>query len=167
MTKLRNLENLFHDQLKDIYNAETQLIEALPQMKENAKNDELKNAFSEHLEETRNQQKRLQEVGDSLGIDLTDKKCEAMEGLIREANQLLSGDVEDDVRDAGLILDAQKIEHYKIAVYGTIREYAKALDKQDIAEKLNQSIQEESGADEKLSKIAMDNVNIKAAKARA
>lgn len=162
MTELRNLEDLFYHHLKDIYNAETQLIDALPKMEERARNDELKRAFSEHLEETRNQQKRLQEIADNLGIELTGKKCEAMEGLIREAQELISEDAKDHVRDAGLIADAQKIEHYEISAYGTAREYAKALNKQDIAEMLDQILQEESNADEKLNKIAIGSINVKA-----
>lgn len=162
MTELRNLEDLFHHQLKDIYNAETQLIDALPKMEERAKNDELKHAFSEHLEQTRNHQKRLQEIADSLGIEITGVKCEAMEGLIRESQSLFSEDAEDQTLDAGLIADAQKIEHYEISAYGTAREYAKALDKQDAAEKLNQTLQEESNTDEKLNRIAIDNINAKA-----
>lgn len=166
MKELKNLEDLFHHHLKDLYNAETQLIDALPKMQEEARNEDLKRAFSEHLEETRNHQKRLQEIADELGIKLTGVKCEAMEGLIREAQNLLSEDVEDQTRDAGLIADAQKIEHYEISAYGTVREYARALDKPDIAEKLDQTLQEESNADEKLNKIAIEHIN-KKAKAQA
>jgi ferritin-like metal-binding protein YciE len=162
MTDLRNLEDLFHYTLKDIYSAETQIIDALPKMKESARSKDLKNAFDEHLEQTRNQQKRLQEIADNLGIDITGEKCEAMEGLIREAQELISENAEDEVRDAGLIADAQKIEHYEISAYGTAREYAKALDKQDVAEKLNQTLQEEANTDQRLNKLAIENINKKA-----
>ena len=159
MTKLRSMEDLFHHYLKDIYSAETQIIDALPKMKEKARSEELKNAFNQHLEETRNQQKRLQEIADELDIDLAGETCEAMEGLIREAQEVISEDAEDHVRDAGLIADAQKIEHYEISAYGSARAFAQMLDKKNIADKLNQTLQEESKTDEKLNKLAMDTVN--------
>lgn len=162
MAKLKNLEDLFHHQLRDIYNAEKQLIDALPKMVEEANDPPLKKALSEHLEETKNQAKRLEEIGQNLGVKVTGETCKAMKGLIREAKAFISEDANDRVRDAGIIADAQRIEHYEISAYGTAVEFAKALGKNDIANKLSQSLQEESNADRKLNDLAIDNINVKA-----
>lgn len=162
MKKLTNLEDLFHHQLKDIYSAETQIVKALPEMIENANNDKLKNAFSDHLEETQEQVERLEEIGKELKIKMAGETCEAMKGLIKEAKSFISEDAEQHVRDAGIIADAQRIEHYEISAYGTVVEYARALGEISIAKKLEQSLKEESNADEKLTKLAKDRINAKA-----
>lgn len=163
MAKLKNLEELFHHQLRDIYNAETQLIDALPKMQEKAATDELRKAISEHLEVTKKQKQRLEEVGRSIGLDdLSGETCDAMRGLIREANKLISEDADDEVRDAGIISDAQRIEHYEISAYGTLAHYARSLNHGEAAEKLQQTLEEESAADEKLNEIAIKNINRKA-----
>lgn len=162
MSKLKNLEDLFHHQLKDIYSAETQLVDALPTMIEEATDKKLKKAFSDHLEETKDQVKRLEEVGKSLEVKLTGETCKGMKGLINEAQSFISEDAENHVRDAGLIADAQRIEHYEISAYGTAVEYAKALGKKDVAKKLEQSLKEESKADKKLNDLAVDTINAKA-----
>lgn len=166
MEKLNNLEDLFREQLKDIYSAETQLAEALPKMRDKSSNKNLHNCFSEHLEQTKNHRKRLDEIAKSMDIDLSGKTCKAMEGLIREANEFISEDADTNVRDAGIIADAQRIEHYEIAAYGTARQYAKALNHQKAADLLEQTLNEESDTDQKLSQIAMDNINVQA-KAKA
>lgn len=162
MENLKTLEDLFHHQLRDIYNAETQITNALPEMMEEASDENLKQAFKDHLDETKNQVARLEKIGDRLDIDLTGVTCDAMKGLIEESKELVSKDADNNVRDAGIIADAQRIEHYEISAYGTVREYAKALDKREIADQLNQTLQEESSTDEKLNKLAIDAVNPKA-----
>lgn len=163
MRNLQNLEDLFHHQLRDTYNAEQQLLEALPQMRERASNEDLRNAIDEHLEETRHQKERLEEVARSIGLDnLSGEKCDAMEGLIREAESFVSEDADPEVKDAGIIADAQRIEHYEISAYGTLTHFAKSLNHEDAAEKLEQSKNEETAADRKLNEIAIDNINVKA-----
>lgn len=159
MGKMKNLSDLFHHQLKDIYSAETQLIKALPDMQEKAKNDELKNAIADHLEETKEHKKRLESIGESLNIDLKGETCEAMKGLINEAQSFVKENDKGDVRDAGIIADAQRIEHYEISAYGTVVHYAKALNKNDIAQQLQDTLKEEKKADETLNDLAVNNVN--------
>lgn len=162
MSELKDLKDLFHHQLKDIYNAEQQLISALPEMEQNARSTELKKAFSEHLEETQNHKERLDKIADQLDIDLGGETCEAMQGLVEEARSLVSEDAEDFVRDAGIIADAQRIEHYEISAYGTARHFASVLGHDDIANLLQETLDEESHADELLNEIAVDQINPKA-----
>src|SRR5690625_4635653 len=126
MAKLNNLEDLFHHQLRDLYSAEKQLIKALPNMQEEAHNDDLREAFGAHLKETKNHKERLDEIADILDVKLSGDTCEAMMGLIEEAEAFISEDAAPDVRDAGLIADAQRIEHYEISAYGTAQQYAEA-----------------------------------------
>ncbi len=159
MSELNNLEDLFHHQLKDIYSAETQLIDALPEMMQKATSDTLKSAFSDHLQETKGHKRRLEEIAEELGIELTGETCNAMKGLIEEAKSFISEDATDHVRDAGIIADAQRVEHYEISAYGTVVQFAKALGKDDIADKLSATLDEENGADSKLNNIAKDNIN--------
>lgn len=162
MSELKDLNDLFHHQLKDIYNAEQQLLSALPEMEQNARSTELKKAFNEHLEETKNHKERLDKIADQLDIDLSGETCEAMQGLVEEAKSLVSEDAEDFVRDAGIIADAQRIEHYEISAYGTARHYASVLGHDDIANLLQETLDEESHADELLNEIAVDKINPKA-----
>lgn len=164
MGKLKNLEDLFHHQLKDIYSAETQLVKALPKMVKNSNNDKLKKAFNDHLDETKNQKKRLEKIGEILDVDLTGETCKAMKGLIEEAEEFISEDASEDVRDAGIIADAQRVEHYEISAYGTAVEYAKALDQKKVVEILKETLDEESSADEKLNKLAIASINKEAKK---
>lgn len=159
METLNNLEDLFHHQLKDILSAETQLIQALPQLREEAASQKLKDALAKHLEESKEHKKRLTDIGKTLDIDLSGETCEAMKGLIREAKSFISEDADDIVRDAGIIADAQRIEHYEISAYGTALQYARALN-HDIAEsKLQQTLNEEKDADQSLSIIATETIN--------
>lgn len=163
MPKLDDLEELFHHQLRDVYNAEKQLVQALPKMKERANSEELRNAIDEHLEETKQQKKRLEEVGQDIGLDnLTGETCEAMQGLIQEANSFISEDADKEVKDAGIIADAQRIEHYEISAYGTLTHFADLLDQDNAKNMLQQTLEEESAADEKLNSIAVNHINLKA-----
>lgn len=156
---MKNLKDLFEHQLKDLYSAETQLIEALPKMAENAHHEKLKKAFEDHLVETKNHQKRIKEVCDDLGIDPTGEECKAMKGLVKEAEEFLKEDAEPDVRDAGIIADAQRVEHYEISGYGTVIRYAKELGHKNIAEKLKKTLDEEYNADKGLNELAESRVN--------
>ena len=159
---MKNLKDLFEHQLKDLYSAETQLLKALPKMAENATDAKLKKAFEAHLEETREHQQRLEEVCKELEIKPTGETCKAMKGLIAEAEAFLKADAEKEVRDAGLIADAQRVEHYEISGYGTVVRYAKELGYDSIAKKLQKTLDEEYKADEKLDKLAESRLNKKA-----
>ena len=130
MDTLNNLDDLFHHQLKDLYSAETQLIDALPQLRDEAASQELQEAFREHLEETQEHKQRLTDIAKTIDIELTGETCEAMKGLVKEAKSFVNEDADALVRDAGIIADAQRIEHYEISAYGTALQFAKALNHQ-------------------------------------
>jgi ferritin-like metal-binding protein YciE len=153
------LHELFVDELKDLYNAENQLIKALPRMAKAASTPELKRAFEKHLGETRRQAQRLERIGRALDVKVTGKKCKGMEGLIAEGRELLQEDLEESALDAGLIGAAQKVEHYEIAAYGTARTHAQMLGHDRIASLLQQTLDEEGEADKKLTAIAERMVN--------
>jgi ferritin-like metal-binding protein YciE len=158
------LEELLHDELKDLYNAENQIIKALPRMAKAASSPELKRAFERHLEETRRQVERLDQIGEELGIKLTGKKCAGMEGLIAEGKEI--GEIDDEnALDAGLIGAAQKVEHYEIAGYGTARTHAEMLGYRRIAKLLQQTLNEEGVTDKKLTQLAESIINVEAANA--
>ena len=159
---MKNLKDLFEHQLKDLYSAESQLVEALPKMQKNANDDKLKKAFEKHLKETQGHVKRIEEICDELGIKPTGEKCKAMEGLVKEAESFLKEDTEKDVRDAGLIAEAQRVEHYEISGYGTAVRYAKELGHDDIAAKLQKTLDEEYKTDDLLTDMAEDRLNRKA-----
>ena len=159
---MKDLKDLFEHQLKDLYSAETQLIKALPKMVKNANDKKLKDAFESHLEETKEHKERLSEICDELGIKPTGETCKAMKGLIEEAEDFLKEDASEEVRDAGLIADAQRVEHYEISGYGTVVRYAKELGHKDIAKKLQKTLDEEYDADNKLDKLAESRLNKKA-----
>lgn len=137
---MKNLEELFEHQLKDLYSAESQLIKALPKMQKAAHDDKLKKAFEGHLEETREHKKRLEEICKELGIKPTGETCKAMQGLIKESEEFLKEDASEEVRDAGIIADAQRVEHYEISGYGTLVRYAKQLGHKAIANKLQKKL---------------------------
>jgi ferritin-like metal-binding protein YciE len=159
------LEELLQDELKDLYSAENQIIKALPRMAKAASSPELKRAFERHLEETRRQVERLEQIGEELEMKLTGKKCAGMEGLIAEGKELM-GEIEDeDALDAGLIGAAQKVEHYEIAAYGTARTHAEMLGYRRIAKLLQQTLNEEGMTDKKLSQLAESIINVEAANA--
>lgn len=151
---LNTLQDLYIEQLRDLYSAESQLTQALPKMQQAAHSQDLKDAFAEHLEETHNHVERLRMIGDKMGINLEGEHCEAMAGLISEGEHLMNQVSDPAVKDAGLIASAQRIEHYEISGYGTARTLARQLEHRDAADLLQTTLNEESDADEKLTKIA-------------
>ncbi len=157
------LIELFIDEIKDIYWAEKHLTKALPKMKKAASSEELANAIGEHLEVTKTHVGRLEQVFELLGKKAQAKKCEAMEGLVKEGEGIIE-DTEDGsaTRDVGIILAAQKVEHYEIATYGGLSQLAKTLGLDDIAELLSQTLAEEKEADETLTGIAENDINYEA-----
>jgi ferritin-like metal-binding protein YciE len=157
--KLENLTDVLHHELKDLYSAETQLIEALPAMAKAATTKSLRDAFEMHLEETREQLRRLEEVSDILSMGITGETCEAMEGLIQEGEELIEDNDPSDALDAALIAAAQRIEHYEIAAYGSASTFAAQLGHDKAERLLRKTLDEEKAADEKLNKIAMKDVN--------
>jgi|SRR5579871_1428253 len=163
MPKITTLEDLLVDELKDLFDAENQLTKALPKMAKAATAEELKAAFQEHLEVTKQQIERLRQVFDELGKPARGTKCEAMKGLITESQELMSEDIEPEILDAGLIGAAQKVEHYEIAGYGTAREIAARLGHKAAARLLDETLKEEENTDKKLTQIAKKVVNVRAA----
>ncbi|HVL67766.1 MAG TPA: ferritin-like domain-containing protein [Vicinamibacterales bacterium] len=159
------LEELLQDELKDLYSAENQMVKALPRMAKAASSPELKRAFERHLEETRRQVERLQQIGEELEMKLTGKKCAGMEGLIEEAKELMAEIEDEDALDAGLIGAAQKAEHYEIAAYGTARTHAEVLGYRRVAKLLQQTLNEEGNTDKKLTQLAESLINVEAVQA--
>jgi ferritin-like metal-binding protein YciE len=159
------LQELLVDELKDLYSAENQIIKALPKMAKAASSPELKRAFERHLEETKRQVERLDQIGEALDVRMTGKKCKGMEGLIEEGKEIMSEDLEDDALDAGLIGAAQKVEHYEIAAYGTARAHANMLGLNKIAKLLQQTLDEEGATDKKLTQLAESIINVEAVEA--
>lgn len=157
--KIDSLDILLEEELKDIYSAEKQLLKALPKMAKKASSDELRAALAEHLVVTEGQVTRLEEVFEALGKTAKAKTCKAMQGLIEEATELMEEDADDAVLDAGLIAAAQKVEHYEIASYGTVRTWANLCGKEDAAELLQETLDEETEADQKLTELAENLVN--------
>ncbi len=158
MSKLNELSDLLEEQLKDLYSAENQLLKALPKAAKAASTPALAKAFESHLEETHGHVERLEKIGEILEIKLTGKKCKAMEGLVNEASEALEADGNEAVVDAGIIADAQRIEHYEISAYGTARAIAESLGHQDVVKLLQKTIEEEGNADKTLSKISLEKV---------
>jgi ferritin-like metal-binding protein YciE len=156
------LHDLFVDELKDLYNAENQLIKALPRMAKAASSPELRRAFEKHLGETKRQAQRLEQIGRALDVKVTGKKCKGMEGLINEGKELLQEDLDDSAIDAGLIGAAQKVEHYEIAAYGTARTHAEMMGHDKVARLLQQTLDEEGETDKKLTAIAERVINVEA-----
>jgi ferritin-like metal-binding protein YciE len=152
---MSGLRDTFLEELKDIYDAEKQLLKALPKMAKAAEHEELKAALESHLEETENQIQRLEEVFELFGQPAKGKKCKAMQGLIEEGQDLIS----EDEGDAALICAAQKVEHYEIASYGSLRTWAEMLDESQAADLLQETLDEEKAADEKLTEIAESAAN--------
>lgn len=157
------LMKLFEDELKDIYWAEKALTKAIPKMIKNATSEELIDALTSHLAETENQVLRLEEVFASIDKKATAIKCEAMDGLIREAGEIMESCESGSMRDAGIISAAQKVEHYEIATYGTLRQFAETLGLNEAVSLLEATLNEEKAADEKLSAVATEAINIEAA----
>lgn len=162
MAQMKNLRDLLTHEIKDLYSAEKQLIESLPKMAENARDEELQHAFREHLEETKNHKLRLEQVASHLDIDVNGDFCEAMQGLIKEGENMIHEDADQRVKDAGLISTAQRVEHYEISAYGSAHYFAEELGLGEVANLLKQTLQEEKSADTKLNDIAKNRVNRKA-----
>jgi ferritin-like metal-binding protein YciE len=159
------LEQLLEDELKDLYSAETQIIKALPRMAKAVSSPEVKRALERHLEETRRQVERLDQIGEELEIKMTGKKCKGMEGLIAEGRELMEEDLDENALDAGLIGAQQKVEHYEIAAYGTARTHAEMLGYKRVARLLQQTLNEEGATDKKLTQLAENVVNYEAVQA--
>jgi len=157
------LKELFIDSLKDIYWAEKALTKALPKMSKNATSQNLIDAINEHITVTEGHVSRLEEVFNIIGEKASAKKCEAMEGLIKEGESILEETKQGPVRDAGIIAASQKIEHYEIATYGTLVAFAETLGEEEAANLLSQTLEEEKEADEVLSEAAYNSINFDAA----
>jgi ferritin-like metal-binding protein YciE len=158
--KIESLRDLYVDQLKDLYNAEQQLIKALPKMAKAATSRELKAAFEEHLDKTRQHAQRIEIIFEQMGEKAQGKKCKAMEGLVKEGGEVIDEDMEDGIKDAAIIAAAQRVEHYEIAGYGCVRAYATKLGDTEAANLLSQTLDEEKEADETLNGIA-ETLNLK------
>ena len=156
------MQELFLEELADIYNAEQQLTKALPKMAKAASSPELKAGFAQHLTETENQLARLEGVCAAVGCKTGGKTCEAMKGLIEEGEGMIKASGDPDTRDAALIAAAQKVEHYEIASYGTVRTYAQELRMNDVAQILQQTLEEEGETDKRLTRIAESRINLRA-----
>lgn len=160
--KLNSMDDLLEFELRDLYSAETQLLNALPKMVEAASNSQLKDAFKSHLKETQEQQRRLDQIGKQLGVDLKGETCQAMKGLVKEGQEVIDMQGESNVKDAALIAAAQRVEHYEIAGYGAAYHFAKHLGHDQVQELLEQTLNEEKDANSKLSHLAVENINQKA-----
>lgn len=159
---MKNLQELFEHELKDLYSAEKQLTEALPSMVEAATDAKLAEAFSEHLKETEEHLERVRGICEEIGINPGSTKCDAMEGLIEEGEDMIEEDAPGDVKDAGLIACAQRVEHYEIAGYGTAVRFAKELGHDSIASELQKTLDQEYHADQLLNELAEGRLNQKA-----
>jgi ferritin-like metal-binding protein YciE len=159
MVALNDLNDLLIEQLRDIYNAESQLTKALPKMAKAATNPELRSAFEKHLVQTEEHVNRLEQVFASLGEVAKGKTCHAMKGLVEEGSEAIKEKAEANVKDAALIAAAQRVEHYEIAAYGTVRTYAQQLGHKEAATLLNKTLQEEGDTDKLLTQIAESHVN--------
>ncbi len=152
--KIETLNTLFQEELKDIYDAEKRLVKALPKMAQNASSDELKQALQEHLEVTKGQVERLEQVFEAIGIPAKAKTCAGMKGLIEEGEEVMGENAEEQLMDAAIIGAAQRVEHYEIAAYGTVRTFAEKLGLQEAVDLLQQTLDEEKEADQKLTEIS-------------
>ncbi len=160
--KIDSLEKLFVEELRDLYRAENQILKALPKMSKAATSPELKAGFDHHLEQTKGHVQRLEKIFETLGKSPKGKTCKAMEGLVEEGSELMKEDIEPAVLDAGLIAAAQRVEHYEMAGYGTVRTYAKLLKQTEAAKLLQQTLEEEAATDEKLNALAESSINLQA-----
>lgn len=160
--EMDTLKDLYVEGLKDLYSAENQILKALPQMIKKASHPKLKKAFTTHERQTRQQAKRIERICKQLGEKPTGKKCVGMEGLIKEAKELISERPDPDVLDAGLIAAAQHVEHYEMAGYGCVRTYARLLGYEDQANLLQQTLDEEGETDKLLTVLAETSINIDA-----
>lgn len=156
-----SLQELYLGELRDLYDAENQIIKALPKMISKTSSDELKNALNEHLEVTREQAQRLEQIFEQMGQKSKAQKCKGIEGIIKEGSELLSEVDDEDVRDAAIIASAQKVEHYEMAAYGTVRTWANLLGEDEAVRLLEETLDEEKEADQKLTQLA-EAINVEA-----
>lgn len=161
--KTGTLEDLLTDELKDIYSAENQILKALPKMAKSAQSEELRKAFEQHLEQTKEQVRRIEQICEDMSVSPRGKKCVGMEGLIEEGKEVMQEELDADTMDAGLIGAAQKVEHYEMAAYGTASAHARQLGLERAARLLDKTLEEEKATDEKLTKLAQNQINVQAA----
>jgi ferritin-like metal-binding protein YciE len=161
--KITNLEKLLEDELKDIYSAENQLLKALPKMAEAAESKDLRASFEKHLEQTQTHVERIEEICRDLKVEPSGKTCAGMGGLIKEGEEVIESDMDSEPKQAALIGAAQRVEHYEIAAYGTARAHAKQLGYVKAFDVLTQTLDEEKETDRKLTQIAENRANVKAA----
>ena len=163
--KVNSLKELYVEELKDTYDAEKQIVKALPKMVKAASTPELQKAFEAHLEQTKGHVQRLEQIFQGLGEEPKAKKCDGMRGILEEGEEVVSEGSEGPVRDAGLIAGAQRVEHYEMAVYGSLKTWAEQLNDGQAAQLLEETLNEEKKADQKLTQIAESSVNTNAAAA--
>lgn len=156
---MESMQKLYLEELRDVYDAEQQLVEALPKMAKNASHKELRTAFEEHLAITQEQVRRLETIFDNLGEKPSGKKCKGMQGLIEEGEEIMKQKGDPDVKDAAMISAAQRVEHYEIAAYGSLRTYANELGLKDHADLLQRTLDEEGNTDKRLTQLATSRVN--------
>ena len=161
--KLNTLKDLYVHELKDLYSAEKQLIKAIPKMEKAAKNKELATGFQEHLEQTKEHAQRLERLLSSLGQSTRGPKCQGMAGIVAEGAEMIEEEGDEEVKDAGLIAAAQRVEHYEMAGYGTVRTYAELVGDKEGSKLLSQTFEEEKETDQKLTKLAKSAINVNAA----
>jgi ferritin-like metal-binding protein YciE len=159
--KLDSLRELYIEELKDLYSAETQITKALPKLAKTATNPKLRQAFEDHLEQTKGHVQRLEQIFEGLSEKPTGKTCEGMKGLLKEGDEMAAEDGDTDVIDAGLISAAQRVEHYEIAGYGSVATYAELLGEDEAVDLLNQTLEEEKQTDQKLTQVAKK-INVEA-----
>lgn len=164
-TEFTTMDDLFVEQIQDLYDAEQRLVEALPKMAHAATSPQLRSAFEQHLGQTENHVKRLEQVFADIGRQANRETCKGMKGLISEGSEIIEAKGDSGVKDAALIAAAQRVEHYEMAGYGAARSFAQALGRADLANLLQQTLDEEGQADKKLTEIALQSSNPKAAKA--
>jgi len=160
--KLESLHKLWIHELKDLHSAETQILEALPKLAAASSHDELQTALGEHLKETRAHVARLEKIFKGLDFEATGQRCKGMEGLLEEGKGMLTAEAEPMVRDAGIIAACQRVEHYEIAGYGTAAAYAEILGEHEAAKLLQETLDEESAADTRLTRLARKRINFEA-----
>ena len=160
--EMSNLQDLLVENLKDLYSAETQMLKALPKVAKAVDNDQLRQALTMHVKETEGQVKRLEQILGKMGEKPGGKKCKGMEGLLEEGKEMMQEDMEPEVLDAALLSAAQKVEHYEIAGYGTVRTYAELLGEKEHAKLLQETLDEEGQTDKKLTQLAESQINVEA-----
>lgn len=159
--EIDSLRKLYIEELKDLYSAEKQILQALPKMARKASNPQLKAGFEEHLRQTEGHVERLDQIFEALGKSPRGKKCKGMEGLLEEGKEVMQEDMDDETRDAALIAAAQRVEHYEMAGYGTVRTYAQLLGEREAGKLLQQTLDEEGQTDKKLTQLA-GSINVEA-----